>query len=496
MRFADKIKGDYVKLTLIIILIATILRFALAAVSHPAGDACWHLSVSRFIAENGRIPFLEPFGITDREVFTAPPLFHLIAAAVYRIFSAFSVPAAETAIKFISPLFGSLTLPFIFLLGRKLYSPRIGFLATLFVAFLPLHINSSSISFVESLSGLLAVIAVYLLFCKRILLSAVFVGLSLVSKQNMFVMLPLFFGKLLFDFRGNLKSFISKSVISGIIIFLIGLPWFIRNYLLTGNPVWPFLYRFLGGRIVPHVPGLSPGVLLSFSHVTTFYLETFGVPLGNLAALAFVNLPFINILLFGWLAITFLFILPVIPGFFSMKKHRLFLYGWMALFLLVDVLYIMNTGWAQARIFLPALPALAFVWAFGLDSVISKARKLRLLPIIAVILVGCAMAFSTVEVSKAVIGAHEWSKYQADFDWVKSNTPTDALVAYRGQCLSYNINRPSNFNLGKADYVWVNQGFRLEPISILQPELLKKVEANFTKAYENDGTGTVIYRRK
>ena len=162
----------YVRLTFAAIVVAALLRFVLAALSHPAGDSCWHLSVARFLAENGRIPFAEPFGIVDRQFFSAAPLFHFIAAAVYKFFSLFSPAAAEFAFKLVSPFFGSLTLPFVFLLGKKLYNSKIAFFATLFVAFLPLHINSSVVSFVDSLATLLAIVAVYLLFCRRIFLSA------------------------------------------------------------------------------------------------------------------------------------------------------------------------------------------------------------------------------------------------------------------------------------------------------------------------------------
>jgi len=32
------------------------------------------------------------------------------------------------------------------------------------------------------------------------------------------------------------------------VAFLLVLPWYIKSYLHTGNPVWPFLYKWLGGR--------------------------------------------------------------------------------------------------------------------------------------------------------------------------------------------------------------------------------------------------------
>ncbi len=504
MGFAERARGwfghDYVRLAAIVILVGTVLRFALAALSHPAGDSCWHLSVSRFIAENSRIPFLEPFGITDREVFSAPPLFHLAAAAAYRIFSFWGLPAADFAAKLASPLFGSLTLPFVFLLGRKMYNARIGFFATLFIAFLPLHINLSAVSFVESLAGLLAVAAVYFLLCRRIYLSAVLIGLGLASKQIMAFMLPLFFLALFFNYRHVLGAFLKKSVVSGIIIAAIGFPWYIRNYVLLGNPVWPFLYRIFGGKVVSLVQ--NPSIpLFSLVHPARFYLDMFGAPLGSLGALSFVSLPFQGFLVVGWLFATMLFFFPTFIGLFSMKRHRIFLYSWVALFMVVVALYIVNTGGAQARLFLPALPALAIIWAFGLDSILRRVANLHLFGIklssaVMALLLACILAFSSVELAKTVVGAKAWDSYRADFDWVRANTPSDALIGYRGQCLSYNVRRFSDFNLDKADYVWVNQGFRLEPVSIVEPEILQRIRKDFAPVYENNLTGTAVYERK
>lgn len=500
-RLKYEFKDNYFKLAVAVIVAAAVLRFALAALSHPAGDSCWHLSVSRFIAENSRIPFLEPFGISERQVFAAPPLYHTITAAVYKIFSLLSTPAAEFAVKFVSPLFGTLSLPFVFLLGKKLFNARIGFFAVFFVAFLPLHINASVISFVESLALFLAVVSVYLLLCRRIYLSAVFMGLGLLSKQHMFFMLPLFFVALLAYYRQQPRIFLSKSAVSGLIIGVIGLPWLIRNYVLLGNPLWPYLYRILGGRIVSHVPSFSVTSLLSPMPAVQFYLESFGAPLGSLAALSFVSIPFSGFFVAAWLAAALVFFFPAVVGLFSIKKHRSLIFGWIALFLVALALYIMNTGWAQARLFLPALPAVAIMWAVGFDKLLAKVRNLRLLnfsaPVIVIaVVVGCAFAFSGVEAAKAVVGANEWAKYQSDFNWVKLNTPENALVGYRGQCLSYNIHRPSNFDLAKADYVWVNQNFRLEPVSVVEPEVLQQIQENFTAVYQNPATSTVIYRRK
>ncbi len=511
-------RNNYVKLAVAVIIIGALLRFSLAAVSHPAGDSCWHLSVARFIAENGRIPFAEPFGISDRQFFSAAPLFHLAAAAVYRFFSLFGSAAAEFAVKLVSPLFGSLTLPFVFLLGRKMFGSRIGFLATVFVAFLPLHINSSVVSFVDSLAALLAVIAVYFLLQKRILLSALFIGLGMGAKQTMLIMLPLFFLTLLAYNRNRLKAFLSTSFVPGLIIAVVGLPWFVRSYILFGNPVWPFLSGFFSSRlpdagIVGSRAGFSLANLFSLDRIAGFHLELFGAPTGSLGALSFVSLPFLQVFVAAWIAMTLLFLLPFLAGFFagipastaSRGKQRMWLlYGWIMSFLFVVAVFVVNTGLVSARYFLPAVPAVGILWALGLDAIVRKFASFKLfnaktsvVPVAVVLaVVACIIAFSAVEVAKTAVAARAWSVYDDDFQWVKANTPENALIGYNGQCMSYNVHRFSNYNLEKADYAWVNQGFRVEPVSIVEPDILDRIERDFTPVYESKKTGTVVYKRK
>ncbi len=493
-------KPAYIRWAIAVIVLGSLLRFALAALSHPAGDSCYHLSVARFIAENSRLPLFEPFGISDRMVFSAPPLFHIVAAAVYRFFSLFSLPSAEFAIKLVSQFFGSLTMLFVFLIGRKLYNSRVALFATLFVAFLPLHINSSVVSFVDSLATLLAAVTVYLLLSRRILLAAVFAGLSVLSKQTMVFLLPVFFFALLATYKNDIKTFLTKSAAAAAIIAAIGLPWLVRNYLLLGNPFWPFIYNILGGKIVPEgISGsFSLANLFSLQHPVRFFLELFGAPVGNLSAASFANLPFSGILVSVWLAAAVIFFLPVILGFFAKgTAHKSLLYVWIASFLAVTVLYIISLGIVSARFILPAAPALGILWALGIDSILKKFARFKAAAVaVVLILIACVFIFSAVESAKTVVAAGAWGAYSDDFKWIKENTPQNTLVAYRGQCLSYNVHRFSSYDLSKADYVWVNQGFRLEPISIVEPELLEKVEHGFVPVYGNEKTGTVIYKRK
>ena len=108
----------YTRYSVYIIILFSFIVLSLASIYHVSGDGCWHIQSSKFIAENQKFPLFEPLG--RDEPFWSPPLYHIIVAAVYYFFNTFSHSAANFAIKFISPIFGILTLIFSFLVIKKL----------------------------------------------------------------------------------------------------------------------------------------------------------------------------------------------------------------------------------------------------------------------------------------------------------------------------------------------------------------------------------------
>ena len=99
---------------------------------------------------------------------------------------------------------------------------------------------------------------------------------------------------------------------------------------------------------------------------------------------------------------------------------------------------------------------------------------------------------------KVKFAANSWDSYKEDFEWVRENTNQNSIFIAEGQCIPYNIERTSLYateeNLGKANYVWINQNFKLDVRSILTNEKLQSVKSkNYDVAYEDKRTGTRIY---
>ena len=204
----------------------------------------------------------------------------------------------------------------------------------------------------------------------------------------------------------------------------------------------------------------------------------------------FFKIPALKLLFTIWLIATITFIFPLFLGLKKLK-HKNILFTWIISYIILILLYVVSAGWSISRFMLPALPAIALIWSNGLDKI--RYKKIAT-TILAMILVG----FVSTGFVKVIIATNSWNSYNDDFDWIKANTNKEAvLLGY--QCLSYNSNKfsiiPRPENIKKADYIFVNENFKLEGRSIVKDDILDTIkEEDFEKSYNNPKTGTIIYK--
>ena len=456
--------------------------FTLTSIHHISGDACWHLSVAKFIAEEQKIPLSENLG--RDEPFWAPPLFHLFAAFAYSVFNGL--------IKFVTPIFAILTLIFTFLLAKRLFSEKIAFHSVLFMSFIPIFIDYSVFSYVESMLLFFIVLSVYFAVNNRIILASIAAGLGILTKYNALFIIPLL---VYIVYKNNKTSIIKNTLMITLIPLIISSPWLIRNWILLGNPVWPFLNFVFNGLQAASYTGMDFSRLVDINLIVYTYLGFFGVPNGNPQNLFFFSMPFMNLLITAWLIGTFIFILPIT---YSKKvKNKAIMVVWAVPYLLLFLLYVLNVGFGVTRIILPALPAIAILWAHGFDRLTKLKWKKFVWTVLILIIAGFVFAESV----KIGLAANEWNFYEQDFEWAQANTSKNSVFVAGGQCLGYNLERsalqPSEINIENADYIWVNQNFRLDKRSVLDDVLLKEVQDKGLQiAYQNSKTGTIIYKVK
>ena len=223
-------KINYEKLTIILLVIAIGVRFALVLFYTVSGDACWHLSVAKFISDEHKLPVLEPLG--RDEPFWAPPLFHLVSALFYGIFGDFGLKLA-------APLFGGAALILGWLILRKFLNDRAVFFGMLFLSFLPIMMDYSVLGYGESVLTFFVLLSIYFALEGKFAWSGAAAGFSVLSKYNGAFVVPallyIAYSKSKENERWKNAAFVC------IIPALIASPWLIRNFLVLGNPVWPFL---------------------------------------------------------------------------------------------------------------------------------------------------------------------------------------------------------------------------------------------------------------
>lgn len=481
----------YSKLGILVIIIAILLRIFLSSMHTISGDACWHFSAARFIADNSNFPLFEKIG--RDEPFWAPPLFHVIASFFYNMFG-------EFGFKLVPLIFGSLALIFSYLIFKKFLDPKGTFYAALFMSFIPINIDYSVLGYSDSILPFFVVLSIYLALKDKFMLSGVAAGLAVLAKYNGVFVIPVL---LYIAYRRN-KEKISSLLSVSVLPIIVSLPWLVRNWILLGNPIWPFMNFIFHGYQLEDYSGFSLENLSSLSTYAITYLGFFGVPDGHYRAFFFFDIPYIGILMAVFVLATLIFILPIFFGFKNDKNHRIF-HIMLASFGMLFLLFELNVRPAVSRILLPSMFAFAFIYGFGMNSIMEKKKIFGKVLAVAALLI--AFGFVSAEIFKFKAATDSWNIYKNDFDWVKKNTEKNSILLFGGQCVHYRTERPTLFPSSRYfdanadyDYIWLNQDFRLEPQSVLSEDNFKKIESEIKNkkvqlVYENSITNTEVYQK-
>jgi 4-amino-4-deoxy-L-arabinose transferase-like glycosyltransferase len=160
------------------------------------GDEGFHTMMAQWMAQHMEYPVLRPFegSDVDRVTFERPPVWNLLEGGFMLIFG-----TGETFIKIFTPIISTLTGLAVYVLAKRIYNERVGFVAAVLMATMPSFVTYSVFFYTDILYTLFFSMAVLLFVVatkensrKMLILSAIFSGICIITKTPSAV-LPVFF---------------------------------------------------------------------------------------------------------------------------------------------------------------------------------------------------------------------------------------------------------------------------------------------------------------
>jgi len=478
----------YEKYSIYVITIGFLIRIFITLFVYPSGDATWHINVARFIFETKTIPSIEPL---VGGAFWPPPFFHILMAIAYGLFVFFGESSALLSAQMITPIFSAISLGISYLIIKQLSNEKIAFYSAIFLAFLPIHVYMSTLAYVDMTFMAMFLLSLYFTLKKKYSLGGIFAGLTMLTKYHgiLLIFLNIY---IVYVNKEKIKSYIS-SVLPATIL---GSSWYLRNFILFGNPIWPFMNSLFKGDAVlwEAYNHASISNFISFRPYISLLTETLGVPSGNIHSLSLVNFPYSGVIISLWLIGSFVYLVPVLLGLSSLKKHGKLFLLWFLLFASFGSLYIYDYGDLEFRFLLALLPIAAFAWAYGFKKIMQK-KYSKTICVLLIILIIC---LASAELLKAHAASSRWDKFRTDFDWVKENTAKDARILFEGgQTLGFNFRREfvlyeKGIKQDKFDYVIF---YPLITKDSPYDELFIEKIKTFPLVYRNNKTKVSLYSK-
>ncbi len=343
-----------------LIALGIIIRVVFWLTTPVTGDATFHLSVIRYIAENGSIPVFEEEA--GPNPFWYPPLFHLTSAFFHAV-----LRDGRLATLF----FGCAG---IFAFNRLVsrHYPKQEAKSTAVLCLMPFHIYYSSIAYPESLLFLVSVMAYdsYLSYlrCKLstgFIHALMFSVLAATTHYHGWAVLASIAAHMLMRERKKAIAFLFVGLV-------LASPWYIRNYSMFGNPIWPKLGagHFVGDTAVQKLP-LSDAVTNLFNPkrwVGTYYDFLIGAPNSGEDAIEKMTdysrgNPYALVAAIMWFFAAFAILYFTFAGLMAQDMRTLAIAA-----LAVAFCTLPYAGNGLARIFTPAIVFFPIILSKGCDS--------------------------------------------------------------------------------------------------------------------------------
>jgi hypothetical protein len=369
-----------------VILAGTLVRLAFWLTIPVTGDAAFHYSIARYMAQTLSVPTFEY--VTGPNPFWWPPLFHISSALLFRL----------TGVLTLAPLlFGVAGLVAFHRFCLEFYPER-ATTATAMLAFLPFHVYYSGIGYFETLLFLLSVAAFHFYYRFRrggsgrdLGYAAFMCALSASTHYHGLVPLIAISAHLVLRDRRNAAAFI-------VVGLLLSSPWYVRNLVVFGNPIWPKLYGgyYPDDAAVQSVPlGMALSELARPGKWAALYLDFWlgapnsGEDFWSNVQVGEARYPFFDIFALGWLALTVACTTMAALGLAGLRRRGGLLLP--ALVFAAALVPFVPNG--LARMFVALVPFAVLSAAEGFDS-LRLSRKHLALAVAAIAFMGGSYAYA------------------------------------------------------------------------------------------------------
>ncbi len=430
-----KIKNNsYILLLLSIsIIIVSIMNFV-AAFAPPtdADSLSYHLAIPKYFIDFEKIifqPFYMSWGIPLHS-----EMFNLLGLILgYEIFP-----------QIINWLMGIISAITLYILTSEIFSKRAGFFAAVFYYLTPkiIFLSSTSKSDLTLFSYIFLSMFYMIVWSskkenKTLWLSAVFTGLALATKYQGFhwgLSIGLFL--IILNFK-DLKQLSIKTIkiplVYGLISFLIASPWYIKNFILTGDPIWPFGFSIFNSQYWTqnlHDKYLSwqqgPG-----DSIWHYFMGLWNLSLNQSSWIGGLRIPYLPIQLS---------LAPIIPFYWSrLKNKEKKILKFLAIPFFVYYTF-WFTGYQQSRYVLPIMSLLLIPSSYIFWELIKLRFSKFIGYFLMVIILLFSISYSFVFNSKSfpVVAKIETRNeylnkrvsYFADMQWVNQNLDEDSKILF------------------------------------------------------------------
>jgi hypothetical protein len=213
----------------------------------------YHAVMAVFMFNDHTIPVISGPSIGIEMSANFPPLFSAVGAYYYIQIGAIQ----DIFLRAIAPVMGLLTVLVTYKIGEVISGKKLGLLAALFLAVTPMFFrysiyatSYSTLTFFCTISILFLLLALTKGDTKYWVSAGLFYGFALLTSYLAMYLAPFLIIALIAYLALNKKMFkigIKKAAILVSAAIIIGGVWYLRNWILVGNPIYPNAYTVFGG---------------------------------------------------------------------------------------------------------------------------------------------------------------------------------------------------------------------------------------------------------